>query len=495
MMAGFGMIEALILVLTMGGGGNDLLDYLDTRAYWKLKGIEVTIENMTRELSEVESREVPRLVRDLGADDFKTREEATRKLRSIGAPALPALRQAAQSDDPEVRTRARDILKTVSAAARARTIRRLMAIRALGELGNKEALPHLRRLLASKEPFVADYGRAAIARIEGTPYTRPLPKPTDLASDVCLLPPRCGVVAHVVLTPGAPLDWTNLVAQFPGGVPPGFDLAAVKQQFAAGLTKLTEQIGNVRLEAITLGISEDVGEESGFVVAVARGIYDREAVTAALRQQQVQERKADGLVVFAPEDQIALIPCGGGRFVVMAGPRPETLPIAEVAARLKHPPQRPAFDEKLLAQVVAKGGPIWAMMKVGKNYRQAPVFAPFDHLVLTSRRDKDGLLTLEIVAEGKNPEAVAGAAAMVKSGLKELQDDFAEGIDEFPPAKTFLDVLNTIRVEARGLRATLTVKVKNAPLILFSPFLFFYLGKAAAPPPPPAAMQPPPMPR
>ena len=493
MMAGFGMIEALILVLTMGGGGNDLLDYLDTRAYWKLKGIEVTVENMTRELAEVQSREVARLIRNLGADDFKTREEATRKLRSIGAPALPALRQAAQSDDPEVRTRARDILKTVSAAARARAIRRLMAIRALGELANKEALPHLRRLLASNEPFVADYGRAAIAKIEGTPYTRPLPKPTDLASDVCLLPPRCGVVAQVVLPPGAPLDWANFIARVPAGMAP--DLATVQQQLATALTTLVERVGNIRLQAVTLGVSEDVGENSGFVVAIARGIYDREAVTAALRQQQVQERKADGLVVFAPEDQIALIPCGGGRFVVMAGPRPETLPIAEVAARLKHPRQKPAFDEKLLGQVMAKGGPIWAVMKVGKNYRQAPVFAPFDHLVLTSRRDKDGLLTLEIVAEGKKPEAVAGAVAMVKNGLKELQDDFAEGIDEFPPAKTFLDALKSVRVEARGPRATLTVKVNNAPLMLFSPFLFFSLGKAAAPPPPPAAMQPPPMPR
>lgn len=52
------------------------------------------------------SAEVARLVRQLGGDDFDTREAATRALARAGRPALAPLREAASSDDPEVRRRA-----------------------------------------------------------------------------------------------------------------------------------------------------------------------------------------------------------------------------------------------------------------------------------------------------------------------------------------------------------------------------------------------------
>lgn len=50
------------------------------------------------------------LVRDIGADDYATRERATAALCRLGAAALPALEQVENSPDPEVRVRARSIL-------------------------------------------------------------------------------------------------------------------------------------------------------------------------------------------------------------------------------------------------------------------------------------------------------------------------------------------------------------------------------------------------
>ena len=52
------------------------------------------------------------LIRDLGSDDFKTREAATDALGERGAEAIPALTTAAQDKDPEVRWRAEKALKT-----------------------------------------------------------------------------------------------------------------------------------------------------------------------------------------------------------------------------------------------------------------------------------------------------------------------------------------------------------------------------------------------
>jgi tetratricopeptide (TPR) repeat protein len=49
-------------------------------------------------------------VRDLGADDFRTREDATRKLEEAGQAAEAALERASHDDDPEVVRRARALL-------------------------------------------------------------------------------------------------------------------------------------------------------------------------------------------------------------------------------------------------------------------------------------------------------------------------------------------------------------------------------------------------
>ena len=58
-------------------------------------------------------RLIERLVADLAAERYDTREQATESLRRIGRPALAALERAAESDDPEARTRAREVLQDV----------------------------------------------------------------------------------------------------------------------------------------------------------------------------------------------------------------------------------------------------------------------------------------------------------------------------------------------------------------------------------------------
>jgi WD40 repeat protein len=57
-----------------------------------------------------DDKEIERLVKQLGDDEFEKREEATRRLKEVGEPALDALYKAAASDDAEARRRARAIL-------------------------------------------------------------------------------------------------------------------------------------------------------------------------------------------------------------------------------------------------------------------------------------------------------------------------------------------------------------------------------------------------
>ncbi len=64
--------------------------------------------------------EIAKLVQDLGADDFDTREAASTQLALIGAPALEALTKAEKSDDAEVRRRAGDLRTAIEQVANLR---------------------------------------------------------------------------------------------------------------------------------------------------------------------------------------------------------------------------------------------------------------------------------------------------------------------------------------------------------------------------------------
>jgi HEAT repeat protein len=63
--------------------------------------------------TESDDKEIARLVKQLGDDDFDKREEATARLKEIGEPALDALDKAKSSRDAEVRRRAEEIVPII----------------------------------------------------------------------------------------------------------------------------------------------------------------------------------------------------------------------------------------------------------------------------------------------------------------------------------------------------------------------------------------------
>jgi hypothetical protein len=56
-------------------------------------------------------RRIARLIRDLGAPSYQTRQSADRELARLGAATGPQLLTASASDDPEIRMRARELLR------------------------------------------------------------------------------------------------------------------------------------------------------------------------------------------------------------------------------------------------------------------------------------------------------------------------------------------------------------------------------------------------
>jgi len=124
-------------------------------------------------------RLIERLVADLSAERYDTREQATESLRRIGRPALEALERAAESDDPEVRSRAREVLEDVRLGITpdwpsemillARHYDQLpdnerqQALYRMGQMLGARAVPFLVQRLASENPSEA---RAAVAGLQ-----------------------------------------------------------------------------------------------------------------------------------------------------------------------------------------------------------------------------------------------------------------------------------------------------------------------------------------
>jgi hypothetical protein len=499
-MASFGVIQILMLVLS-GGGSNELLDFLPTDAYWQTKGVTVTVQAMAGELSTETPAELPQLIRDLGADDYDTREAATQALQAIGAPAKDALQQAADSDDPEVRVRARKLLQGLHrGGAQARAVRRLMAIRTLGELGKAEALPVLRPLVESKELFVAQYARRAMAAIEGRDYTPPTVERAALEADLRLLPNGCGLVGQTLLTAGS-FSIEQALEKAGGNLPGGMDIAQIKAKLTQGLLMVAEKIGNVRVDALTLGLSEDVGDNSGFVVVAARGLYDADAVKAVLRQIGAEASTVNGVDVLKVDSEFRLIPCSNERFVLVGGPRRQAMQVAmePVTQAIQRPPAKRRFGpemEKVLAGVDTTQ-PLWVAARVTDAYRVVPLFAAFESATLGAKTDAEGALVGALVAKGTDPAAVKTAADTVKAGIQEGIQEMQQQAARMPFVKPLVALLKSLDVSVEGGTLTINGKLEGFEGAFFVPtFMFWGMARAAPHPPPAHAVPeaPPPVP-
>ena len=69
-----------------------------------------TVESLPKPAVPPSGRELATLVRELGDENFRVREQASRDIWALGEAALPALREALAADDPEQSFRARDLI-------------------------------------------------------------------------------------------------------------------------------------------------------------------------------------------------------------------------------------------------------------------------------------------------------------------------------------------------------------------------------------------------
>lgn len=97
------------------------------------------------------------LVRQLGASEWRTRDEATRKLMAMGVAAREAMEKAATDPDLEVRTRAKEILAQLNGPSQLSLV-----LEAIAERKTPGAVPLLLERMPALGATAQEAGRRAL---------------------------------------------------------------------------------------------------------------------------------------------------------------------------------------------------------------------------------------------------------------------------------------------------------------------------------------------
>lgn len=484
----------LLMLLTMvGQTGNHLLDLASTEAYWKSKNVTVSVESMLAELKPPPAAaDLNRQIVELASPDAAAREAASKAILTAGPGAVGPLERAVSLNDPQISGAARELLAQIRLANKAAQVRRLLAIRTLGELKDAGATGALTPLSTSPDPFESEYAKRALSMIKGQPYASPDVDPKLRLADALSLPADTRAVLQQIATGGTwtPLEKMLEAAPAMPGMPP-IDKAKMRDEVTAGIVKLAEQIGDVRIDAVTAGLSGDPGPNAGFALILVRGLYDRDAVVATLRKAEIQSKPVAGLDVFTVERNILLIPLDNARFALLAGPRNDALPINDVVAALQgaKPGLAAAPDMKPLLDAVDAKQPLWGVAKMTDTYKKAPILRSLDTLSLTGTRDGATSLKLTLKAIGPDADGVKAAAAeagaLVQQGLAAVR----QAARDMPALKPFQTFLESVKIDVNEKSLQATARFEGDSSMLGMGFALF--GARARVVHPPAVAPPP----
>jgi hypothetical protein len=402
-------IFMIFMMLLGGGSGNELLDLVPSDAYWKAKEVEFTAPNLMIELNSI------------------------------------------KPDD----------------TSKATAIRKLMAIRGLGELKSADAESTLKAQLESKEMFVAEYAQRAINAIEDKAPNKSSGVPPDqMKKDLYMLPEHCGAVGQAKLLPGKPLDWKKLLAKKPdenGGDNDPQQAELMTTQLTGSLIYVAEMTGNIRVDGVTIGVAEEIGPQQGFVCFLVRGQWDADAVKGALQTQFNQTQTVADMEFMTPGfgGAAAAIP-SNELFTFMGGPSANALPMEDIAEAIKSGKGKleNATDLVKVIESTDIAQPYWASMIVTGTYAQAPMLAPLESLKLTGKPTAEGV-KFEATGASKDADGTKSSVDQFTSLIEEAKTELSREADRTPQLQPLVDFFSSIELSADGVTAKGTGTMKR----------------------------------
>ena len=519
-----GFFGVLPLILGLFSGGQESLDLVDTQAYWQLKSVGVTAASMIEELggaaaaAEAADAAIPAtpatpavpaidydaLVSQLGAEAFAEREVAQKQLEAGGEAAMGALEKGVKSDDPEVSVRSRKAIDVIRKPVdepqmgqhrrdmprpdgpQAKPLRRLMAIRTIGEMKYKEALPLLSKLTDSKATFEAEYAKRAIAAIEDKAYEPPAVDAKLLEADVAAMPAGILGVMQSHTRPGKfnMREMLGLAAGIGHGMPNPDEML---RQATSEMTYAFEQTGNVRVDAITasFGYSKGVEQDALMLVSV-RGQFDLAAIRALAKGEGVIEKIGEVDVLMIHEGEgIRLAMISDTHIVVTIHDRQFNPALAEIYAAFRDGKAGGIEKNEALSELVKtvdRKKDSWAAVVTTKEMRQLPVLAAIGSLTMEMAVAEKGVDVL-LKARGEDDEQVAQAGRLAEGAYQGLvmkvNQAFQENMPEMPQRQAIMKALQGVRFKNEPGLVTVTGRLEDPMILMQGLPMMFFIGMRA----------------
>ncbi|MAE63901.1 MAG: hypothetical protein CMJ18_06475 [Phycisphaeraceae bacterium] len=465
-------------MLLGGGGGFDALDLLPAEQYWQVKNVAVNVDGMLRQLpsSDAETPDVSRQIENLGSAIPKVRDAAGEEIAAHGSAVIPQLRDASDSSDPEVAARARELIHRLESNRQAGAIRRLMAIRTLGELEDERALEVLRRLQPSRKPFESEYAERAVARIEGRPWRRAAQRGE---SDVWRLPESCGLVAEARLfdQPGADVGSLHdavrkampMLQAMGGGAEDPMRMIATK------LIEVFEKTGNLRVDSVVAGMTEDIDEGSGKLVVIFRGVYNAPAFSQWLQDEGTAAD--DGGRILRPDEEVGIAMPSDRHLAILITPGRDNLDESRaMLAGLKRREKPLERNAKMTALVrkVAPASFVWARGTIPRSIRDEPAFGNTFSDIAFDATQEDGVVSMSLEAEGPDADQVRAFSAQLDAQLQTAKTQLQQMAQMGPMAGMFqpvTELLESIRIGSKQKTMKVTGSFKPDLMSLAAPWI------------------------
>ncbi len=244
-------------------------------------------------------------VKQLAEGDFQERKDAEETLAKAGAAAKPFLEEAAKSKDPEVRITAKRLLDRIheKAAQQAQDTdyaKRLFAICHLADLKAQSAVPVLRRLTKTSSPTIRSAATEALTAIEGKELEEPDPAKL-IEAIVRKVPKETGFVAAAdMVSDRQRHTLTQIINRIRGKKelneqlkPYLAQLPRNQERMQRELVKLIALIGNIRIDAAVLMVSDQAGitSKSGYAGIVVKGEHEAARLAGFLQKKLRSQKK------------------------------------------------------------------------------------------------------------------------------------------------------------------------------------------------------------
>ncbi len=406
------MIMALLFAAFGGTSGNEVLDFIDADIYFKSKRVEMTVESMMLEAKKP----------DVGAD----------------------------------------------ASAKEASVRRLLAIRTLGDLKDKKALGVLNSFVDSKEMFVSDYAKSAIAKVTGMPLATNEAKSDQWKTNLPLLPKNTGVVLNLKL--GSLNGKAGLMQKIKAMKNiKGMEkmLEEMEKAMIGEVYPVIDRIGNARVDSITVAVAENVGNETGWAIGIINGEYDKLAIKDFVNQDMADEmdrKQVGSAAYFLPEDTAAFAFQDNHTISFIAGPNEEVMPLSEVQTAIDTKNQAIKFSEnlqKLIEKTNTKGNLCVAGLVTGEM-----VNIPFIKEFATFRLEtelKGRVINSSIIGEGKDAKVVKETMATLEKMYTNFKDNDLKNLQAQMPKsmKPMITAYESLQFKTKAKEGIITLEIPN----------------------------------